>query len=373
MSLWPDSIVLDGRAIPLAEVLADVTIHHGREEVTDDPTASTCQITMLGVDRAFTSTFQIGVDLAVTAKDDAGVSSPRFTGRITDAGLDDDVVTVIAAGKLSTLGSYVVGTSGVWPVEAWSARLTRAFTEAGLSSLLELQADPTFDPQLAARDSSTAGSTTLADYLAFLAPMVGAAVVDRPDGRILVQALGARSLANQYVIDPAVVQYAPQWQQVLPAGNVLTVRYTGDQSEHVIMRDDASVALYGERRRTIDTNFVNAADASTRATVALGRGAYSHWNMREAPILAGLPLTVGEPVELTRLPPAAPVDYWTPIVEGWTDEISGADWHMRVTLSDPLISGLLLPWSDVPAGELWTTIDQTVAWRDALTLEDLIA
>jgi len=370
--LWPDSIVLDGQPIALADVLADVTIHAGRSDVSDEPTASTCQLTIHGVDGTFTRAFRTGSSLAVTVTD--GTSSrPRFTGRITDARLDVDELTAIAAGPLSTLSQHTIGTTGVWPIETWSARVTRAFTEAGRQGELVLVPDTGFDPQLAARDSSTAGPTKLSDYLAFLAAMVGAAVADLPDGRMLVQAIGARTLANAIVLDPADVAYAPGWEQILPAGNIVTVRYTGDQSQSVTVQDQASIGLYGERPVTIDTAFVNQSDALNRANQRLARSAYSHWNIPEAPVLRGLDLTVGEPVELTEMPAASPFTFWTPILEGWTDELSRDEWTMRLALSDPLASGLIFPWEDVDPADLWNTINQTVAWRDAISPEALHA
>lgn len=372
MTLWPDAIVLDGVSIPLADVLADVTIHHGRRSIMDEPTATTCQLTLHGVAPSFVRGFRVGAPLAVTVSDGAGgPSSPRFTGAVSDAVLDVDVLTAIAVGRIATLRRYAVG-AVAWPAEAWSARIARMFAEAGLSALLELHADPLFDPELAPRDPATAGATTLGDYLAFLAPMVGAAVTDRMDGTILVQALGSRTLDGAYPLDPADVAYAPVWEQVLPPANIVTVRYTGDQSESVTVRDDLSIGLYGERPRTIDTTFTAAVDATRRANEALGRGAFAHWNIPDAPVLRGLELEVGQAIELSAMPAASPFDPWTPILEGWEDTITGGEWRMLLALSDPLASGLLVPWNTVPAGELWTTIDQAIAWRDARTLDELI-
>lgn len=371
MALWPDSLVVAGASLPLAGVAADLAIHHGRAEITDEPTPSTCQVTLFDVSRAFVQAFKVGVSLVVTARDGAAAPAPRFTGTVTDARLDVDDLTAIAAGRLATFGRYPVGDAGVWPAETWSARVTRAFTEAGLAAQLVLAPDPGFDPQLAARDSATAGATTLGDYLTFLAPMVGAAITDLPDGKILVQAIGARSLASTVALDPADVAYAPAWEQVLPPGNVVTVRFTGDQSESVTVTDAASVAFYGERARTIDTSFANVADATARANSALARGAYSHWNIAEAPIVRGLTLPIGGPVQLSSMPASSPFEPWTPILEGWTDEISGDDWTVRLALSDPLTSGLLVPWESVPAAWTWATIDQVTPWRDALTLDSI--
>lgn len=370
--LWPDSIELDGQALELGDVAADVAIHHGREDIAGEPTAATCQLSLLGVDRDLVQAFRVGAELRVTAGD-AGASSPRFTGRVTDATLAVDVLTAIAVGPLARARGFAVGLA-LWPVEPWSARVARIFTEAGLADVLELQADPDFDPQLAARDPATAGATTLGDYLAYLAPMIGAAVCDRPDGRILVQPLGARTIDRAVPLDPADVEHAPAWVMVLPGANVVTVRYTGDQSESVTLRDEASIGLYDEERpETIDTTFVDVADATARAQSRLDRGAYAHWNVLEAPILRGLELEVGAPVVLSSMPEASPADPWTPIVEGWAEQITGDAWTMQLALSDPRLSGIPpLAWEDVPAlGYAWNAIDQAVAWFEAQSVESL--
>lgn len=371
MTLWPHTVELDGAAIPLEGILADLTVHHGRGDISDEPMATTCQLTLLDVPKATVDAFEVGQELVVTVSDDGGAtSSPRFTGTVTDARLDVNDLTVIAAGGLSKLQLYVIG-DVPWPVESWTARVTRAFTEAGLLDRLQLEPDPLFDPQLAARDPATADTTTLGDYLAFLCAMVGALVSDRMNGDIFVQAVGARTLEGAFELDPDDVAYAPGWVQELPRGNIVTVRYTGDQSESVTVQDSSSIALYGERPETIDTAFVNVSDATYRANLRLGRGAHAHWNMPEAPILRGLELELGAPIFLDHMPAASPSQPWTPILEGWTDTITGDDWTMTLSLSDPLLSGLTLPWVAVPLDIAWDEVDPATDWTEALTLEDL--
>lgn len=369
--LWPDSIVLDDVPLSLDDVLADVTIHHGRADVDDEPAATTCQIALRDVDKSFVKDFRTGVELVVTVSDGT-TSVPRFRGLVSDAHLEVDDLVAIAVGRLSTLGRYPVGSSP-WPAETWTARLERIFAEAGLAAELELYPDPTFDPELAGRDPSTAGPTTLGDYLSFLVPMVGAAVTDRPDGRILVQTIGSRSLDGSLALDPDDVAFAPIWEMVLPSANVVTVRYQGDQSESVTIRDEASIDLYGERPRTIDTSFVELTDATRRANERLARGAFPHWNIPEAPIVRGLELRVGEPVTLSEMPASSPFEPWTPIVEGWQDSISGDEWTMLVSLSDPLASGLILPWNTVPLELAWDETNPATSWAEALTLGELYA
>lgn len=370
--MWITAVTLDGVALDLnVSVLSDVTIRHGRNDVYEAGTPSTCQLTVLKVARAFTRAFQTGATLVVTAGDGVGAAAPRFTGKVTDGAVDEDNrLTMIAVGRLSTFQQYDVG-AGDWPAEKWSARVTRLFTEAGLAAILELVSNPAADPMLAARVSADDGGAKQLDQaLDELAGMVGAAIADRPNGNVLVQAVNARTLDALVVVDPYDVEYAPTWVQQLPIANVVTVEYVGGS---VTVQDAPSVARHGPRPLTIKTTFTSAIDAQARANARLSRSANPHWNIPTAPIVRPLTIPVGTPVLVDKLPGSAPFSPWTPIVEGWLDSIVGDEWTMELALSDPLASGLTLPWRAVPAAETWQTINQTVKWKDALTLSDIAA
>jgi hypothetical protein len=364
------SITLDGVALDLDDVLADVTIRHGRAGYFDSASPSTCQIELLGVGRAFTRPFRLGSELIVNATDGSTVA-PQFTGRLTDADLVGDELTAIAVGRLRTLSGYTVG-AVAYPEEAWSARVARAFAEAGLGAVLELEVGA-FDPVLVARPAEP---VSLAAMLDELAETVESAVADRPDGRILVQALNARTGAGTVALDPAEVAYAPAWEMRLPAANVVTVDY-GEPAASVSSRDASSVALYGPIAATITTDIKGAGDATTVVFNRLARSAYARWTIPAAGLLFGRRLPIGKPVGLSSLPPAAPFPSWAPVLEGWTDRIVSDGeklvWTMELALSDPLLSGLTLAWQAIPAdaAHRWNTINPAVAWLDALTLTDL--
>jgi hypothetical protein len=364
------SITLDGTAIDFADVLADLTIRHGRTGYFEATSPSTCTLTYLGVDRAFTRPFRLGATLVVNAFD-GSATAPRFTGKMTDAKLDVDVLTATAVSTLRTLSGYEVG-GAAWPEEAWSARVQRAFSDAGIPGVLELELGA-FDPILVAR---AAEPTDLGAYLEALAGMVDAAVADRPNGNVLVQAIDSRALENLVELDPAEVGYAPEWTLVLPEANIVTVSY-GDPSASasVSSRDEISVGIYGPIAAQIATTVRDNADASRIASTRLARNAYAHWTIQAAPLLYGRTIPIGTPLELSTLPASSPYDPWTPILEGWTDHVESdgleLTWTQELGLSDPLRSGLTLPWQAIPPDYLWNTINQATEWKDALTLSDL--
>jgi hypothetical protein len=368
-ALSPVSLTLDGIVADLHGVLADITIRHGRTGYYDSASPSTLDFTLLDVSQAFTRPLRLGT-LVVFNASDGSTTAPRFTGRLTDATLVDNDLSATAVGRLRTLSGYTVGV-GDYPAEAWSARVTRVFTEAGLASVLELQA-AAYDPLLGAR---LANPVDLASYLDSLATAVEAAVADRPDGRILVQAIAARTLSNAYALDPAEVEYAPEWEQRLPEANRVTVAWGPDPQATVTAQDNASIALYGPIAVTFATELTTATDATTMANNRLARNAYAHWTTPAAPLLVGRRLAIGQPLTLSHLPAAAPFNPWAPILEGWTDRVISdgveLDWTMELALSDPGLSGLALPWNSLPSSYHWNTINQTTQWRDALSLDSL--
>lgn len=361
--LWPIAVNLNGAALNLDDVLSDVSIRHGGADPLTAADPASTQIILRGVTRAYSKAFRVGGALTINAR--VGASSlPRFTGTVSDARLEDDELTVIGVGRKSTLWRYTIG-AGAWPAETWSLRVARAFAEAGLSSSLVCQVGA-FNPTLAAR---AAQPVDLSSYLSTVSDDVGAVVCDLPDGRVLVQALNARTFAAPLELDPALVVYAPPWEQALVVENAVTVNYTGGAT--FTATDPASADLFGPFPASIDTELQNLADAQTRANDRLARRAYPRWIVSGAPLIAGYQtLSIGSTVILRELPDSAPYAAWQPVLEGWVDRITGDEWTMSLALSDPYLSGLSLPWSSAPGK--WNTIDPAVAWRDANTPGDLV-
>ena len=356
---WIVSVRLDGVELDLADVLADVTVRHGRDDVLGSPQASTASVALWPVDRGFTRGFRVGVLLELAAVGEAG-AWPLFTGYVSDAELDDTTLSIVAAGVLANANRVELAI-GSWAEEAWSARAARLFASTPFDYVVE--PDPDFDPVLYPPVNLDTGTELFETYSQSLASAVGAALFDTPDGRLAAQALGSRAGDVVHELDPALVAWAPKWTQTLDVANVIAVQYgSDDASVELVDVDEASVELFGRRSTAIESTRIKlAGDAGTRARTALDRRAYPRWEIRDLLYLAPIPnLAVGDRVLLTDLPASAPLEYWTPVVEGWTHTISGPDWTLELALSDPLASGLALTWEELPAG---------LAWQDVPPLE----
>jgi hypothetical protein len=380
--IWPTVLELDGVPFPLAGVLADLTIRHGRAQVDDGPVASSMTITLEPVARELTAAFKVGRPIRLLVSDAplvgtflvgerlVGGTGPRFVGTVTDAELDDDRLALTAIGPLAAASRVALDLTG-WPVEPWSARCARVFAAAGVPARVE--PDPAYDPLLEVPVEQSTGTLVLGTYLPSLAAAVGAAICDGPDGVIVCQALGSRSSRASALIelDPARVAYVPAWHQTLEVTNDVTVQYGNDQAVASVRATDvASMNEYGPRATAIEqTRLSTQADALTRARVSLSRSAYPRWGMPAAPVLSPLFLAVGDRVQVSELPPSSPYPTWAPLLEGWTDRIDGPDWTIDLSLSDPILSGLALTWADLAAAPALPWTAATGPWWEAVSLD----
>ena len=409
--MWVASVTIDGATIPLGDVLAALVIRHGVAGVDDAPTASSLQLVLKGMGRSYASTFRVGVPIVITTDDGA----PRFTGTVTDASLDDELLTIVGIGALASTSRWTIGT-GDWPAEIWTERVHRVFGEAGIPELLQLYGDSNFDPVLAARTADPDVTLTLLDYLRTLADEVGAIVADAPDGRIIVQQLTGRLMAGgltweltpadlawneaapactweqatslaalapghpdvlaALVIDPDDCLYVPTWVQELALENSIVVTYAGGTVAH---DEPASIDVYGPYPGTLQTTLVATADAETRAAQRVDRRSFPRWVIPAVELLSGHPdVELGCTVQLSGFPTGSPYATWTGVLEGWTDQLDGADaanpagsWVMSLALSDPYYSGVVLKWLDVPVSLAWTGVEPACRWTDATSLDAL--
>lgn len=368
-------ITLDGVAVPLAGVAADVTIRHGRTGYFAGASASTCQITLLDVDRATVTALRIAARLVVSYQvDGAGAIAPRFTGRVTDGTLDEDDLTIVAVGKLSELSGYVVP-NGPYGAQSWSSRLLTVFAQTGVAIAVDVRV-PATNPQLAALTVLIDEEPNLADYVASLLDWMGAAVADLPDGRILIQPASSRSTASAANIPPGIVLYTPQWREVLPGYNDVHITDAAGRDWHAYALDN-SIRDYGRRTGEFATETTDDSGYQL-AWEMVERQSQPAWVVESATLLEGRELAIGQPVRLSGFPSSAPHRSWIAIVEGWTDHVTSdgeeLTWAMELALSDPILSGIgLAPvtWAEVPLELTWATMNQSTTWAEATTLDSL--
>ena len=358
---------LDGVLVPDDAVIASLTIRTGRGDVVDPPTTQTCSLSLLREDE-WPPGMQAGVDLAIDV-DGRG----RFRGQVSDLALDwvDGVaqLSIQGSGNLARVARRKVG-YGAWPQEPWAARVARVFSEAGWSQVVFDDPAPTI--QEAAR---AGGETTVNAQLDALSQSGAAAIVDQGDGSIFVQALSSRQVQAgdpaPLVLDPSSVVYAPGWVQVLDVVNSVQVAYGPEEDSHTATSTNPdSIDLFGERTTDVGGTLASANDARARGAEIVNRRGYPRWVLPSLEVLGVVWPVIGRTVSLSLLPTPSPVGaVWDPMVEGWTDTLDGDDWTTTLALSDPVASGVTLPWQQVPAFVVWADVE--CRWEDAYALENL--
>lgn len=408
-----DTVTVAGRLIDPELVLSDVQVEHGRGGFGADPEASRASIT---VRTSTLPSWAAGGDLITLA----GPYGPVFTGRITDLGVvhpADGVadVTITAIGMLADLGRATIGDEP-WPPEAAQTRAGRILTKAAPPFGWEVQA-PGVEGRVIRRDVD---AKTPLDLLTELTATTGGAVFDTPEGTIVYQPEPSRQnpvftmmwrdipAADTWatwwagtwngiavsprsrpvvILDACVIEWEPKWAMGVGAVvNAARVVYgppgeDGQTSDRpvVTVEDAASIDRHARREARIDSQWVEAVDAGSRARQIVTTQARARWETDGAVVIldeadpatraAVVGLRCGDRVQLTGLPSPSPATgrAWTGIVEGWslTQTVDDGGQMARITLrlSDPLLSLLVERWRDAPTGLQWAHLAPDRAWH----------
>lgn len=357
---------IGGVDLALDTVTASAVIRFGRVDPGDPPIASTLQLVLIDLEAS--SRIETG-DLIELDLIDA---EPRFRGQITDLSQSWDpsaALTIVAAGNLARVARRKVGNAD-WPQETFSARVARVLADADWT---DYTIEYGRNPLVAAR---TASETTAGAELANLAVTGAAAIIDLPDGSLLIQTIDARALLAAPILElpPELVLFAPDWSQSLDVLNVIDVAYGTLEDPHTqTSRNVDSVTRFGERGGSLASTFALEADAATAGAAMVARRGYPHWIAPTVQLSGLVTPRIGALAKLTELPDGSPLGaIWQPVVEGWQDTLDGDEWLTMLQVSDPIRSGVSLRWIDVPPALTWATVDPDCQWTDASVLGALI-
>ena len=302
--MWITSVTLNnGDPVDLENALASLTINHGRADAFSGPNASTAQLSIRGMKRAGTFLFRVGVPLEVRAGD-PGDDFARFTGTLTDAALDDDVLTVIAAGAALDARPLLDRRrrlAGRGMVVARHPRLYRGRPPG----LADSPRRPSFDPTLVARVATDTPlePMTLLDFLnatsiSTSAPPSSTRRTAACSSRLSARATCSAPILPALDLDPADVLYSPTWSQTNELENVHDRHLCRRLLGHAPRRNlDRALWRVSRSRPTRISSFrpTRTRDAAQR----LARLAYPRWWMPAAPLIAPYRLAVGQGLNLS--------------------------------------------------------------------------
>jgi len=139
-----------------------------------------------------------------------------------------------------------------------------------------------------------------------------------------------------------------------------------------------SISQYGRVTQTVQTFLKNQTDAETLSDRLVLLNAYPQ------PVIQGIQIQIdaptmtssllnslvgvffGMPVSVTDFPALLFPNQFFGYVEGWEWDIDRFTARLTLNVSDFTFSAVPVAWQDVFAGEIWSTIDPSLQWQDAL-------
>lgn len=391
-------IDLAGVSLDLDDVEWQVSIQHGRSDITAAPQPSNAQIIVRG---SVGVNAEIADSLVIRA-----YGARRFTGEISDVRVTHlssvppvAVTTITAIGNLSRVGQVVVGAAG-WPEETVFQRVDDVLTATGLTYLNG--ADTTVT--LHQISSGNATPTDALSYLTSIAEWTGATFYDDPEGRVVFESYGNRGITSfdgvwssqigtfaentvaweSFPIDQsateipsATIVFTPSWTRTRQTIiNQVTVLGYNDSHE-TTQSDSASISTYGLREVRLNTDIKDSADVVDRAGKIITAQANPLWSLGQISILVHqldtipreeiLNLVSGMEVSIMDLPQPAPVERYAGLVEGWSEIYTPGEHILTLSLSDPRYSFQTLTWGEVNLTIEWGDVFADAQWFEIIS------
>jgi hypothetical protein len=389
--------------------LEGVQITMGREDVQQQSNAGFATIQFL--DLPYTDV-EIFDTITVTLDNYTGVDTTIFTGLVTDvsvsvldAGTTNTFITQISAsGALSELAakeanivgyaeqkdgdrivSVVTDTFGLKWNELPATRVWTDYTTETWADLLGVDVSAIDTPGTYDLFSSVAAPDPLnaLNYVQIVADSGSGFIYETTSGGIGYQDQDARA---DYVSANGFVNISKNF--ILADGISVTtsrndiindVRVVYGAAQDVMQVEELdSISQYGRVTDTVETFLKNSGDADTLADRLVLLNAYPQ------PVIQGIQIQIdaptmtssllnslvgvffGMPVSVTDFPALLYPNQFFGYVEGWSWDIDRFTARLTLNVSDFTFSAVPVAWQDVYAGEIWSTIDPSLQWQDAL-------
>ena len=389
--------------------LEGVEITMGRDDVQQQSSAGFATIDFL--DLPYTDV-EIFDTITVTLDNYTGVDTTIFTGLVTDvsvsvldAGTTNTFITQISAsGGLSELAakeanivgyaeqkdgdrivSVITDTFGLkWnelpTTQVWTDYTTETWGDLLGVDISAIDTPGTYDlfSSIAAPDPLNA-----LNYVQIVADSGSGYIFETTTGGIGYQDQDHRA---DYVSANGFVNISKNF--ILADGiNVTTSRNDiindviviyGAAQDAMQVEELDSIAQYGRVTQSIETFLKNSGDADTLADRLVLLNAYPQ------PVIQGIQIQIdaptmnstllnslvgvffGMPVSVTDFPALLYPNQFFGYVEGWSWRIDRFTATLTLNVSDFTFSAVPVAWQDVYAGEIWSTIDPSLQWQDAL-------
>jgi hypothetical protein len=351
-----------------------VSIDYGRSKIFDTPRPGYARVEIANLtNTAFP--FKVNDSLVIELENASAADITVFTGIVTDvkgsfrnsdASSGLGIITLTAVAPMAQMSRIVVGQSA-YPAESDADRISRIFTEAGITV-------DVVDPAIynfVARPASLTDAFSLSNNYA---NSVLGAIYETTDGKVGYANESRRLVevnTNGYVSIPnssIIINSISSHENIADVMNLANVTYSGGTVSDF---DTASQSTYGLIGATFNTEISNAFDAETIAATYINLRSIPRKNLSTFqvrlydPTLSNseindlLAVYFGMPITVPGLPNAiVDADYYG-YVEGWNLSFSPAAAVVTLKTSEEAYSYRDLRWQDVDPNAEWDDLDPT--------------
>jgi len=358
--------------------LHDVQISYGRSSVWEQARASYATMTILNSTNTDYG-FDMNQSVSVKVKNSAGTDVTIFTGKITS--VDNQLAasgsigslatqTITAVGPFAQMSRKLIGDTS-WAKEMDTARMTRIFTDAGVT--IDTVDSPSIY-EFKIRDAAVADAYSLAaDY----AQQADGYIYETSTGTVgfaneshrfnYVQSNGYTTIPNNYILWGSVASQ----KTLADIMNSIIVTYRAGSAT---ADDTTSQTTYGKVAGSVSTDLYNLADAQIQADRYLVLRAYPRTslsnftipidssNVSDANRDKFISMSMGFPIQISSLPMAIKNTVYRGFVEGYSFSINQYQMVMNLATTDYTYSMTPTRWQDVSATLIWSAVGSTVQW-----------
>lgn len=360
--------------------LWNVQISYGRESIWEQARAAYATIDIVNLNN---TNFDLDMNhsVVVTVDNSSGTPVTLFTGKISNvsnsvvgAGSVAQVVvqTVTAVSVFADMARKVIGNSA-WAKEYDDARLTRIFTDAGVT-ISTVDTPPVYEFTARSADPSDAYSLA-ANYaqqaFGYIYETRTGSVGYANESRRFVQArdYGYLTIPTNYILWQSL-----QSQKTLAdIMNNLILSYKANAQKTA--SDATSIATYGNVYGNVVTELETGTDAQTQADRYVTLRAYPRTSLSSFSIQLDngsvsdairdslLNISMDTAIQILSLPVGIKNTTYRGFVEGWTFNFNQNQFNLTFNTSDSSYSVTPTRWQDVSATLIWNDVGATVTWN----------
>lgn len=390
--------------------LSNLSHAAGRRDIYNQPSASYINCSIISVDGS-SYPFKVNDGVTLQIKNSTGTYVTIFGGNITDMTIAvgntgsvgrEIIYQITALGAMAKLQKAI--TNGILSQDTDGNQMYALLADLLLNSWNEVSASQTWAaydsainwanaekvgygeidiPGLYTMENRASKADTYYNIASQIASSAFGYLYEDKNGNICYADANHRQnylAANGYVNLNANDAIGKGLKATAKSGDVrnqVFINYGNNYGSQVTASDTASIALYGYKAETINSNLHNSTDATEVANRYINQRSNPQpvFDQITFPITSPeitdanrdslLDVFVGMPVYINNLPVQISGGEFEGYVEGWSWSVSFNQLFLTLILSPVGYSQTNMRWNTTPAAESWNTLSAILTWTNA--------